>query len=109
MRGSSDALSVGKPDSPSSKSTRSVVGPREPGAIYIEHWTGRCLGALGAAAVAAAIGAARGLPVPYVSEADSTVVIARTLTDKLGRNGHVVVRAYSDGGPPTMIELAVPP
>ncbi len=101
----------------------SLAGSREPGAIYIEHWTGRCLGALGAAAVAAAIGAARGLPVPYVSEADSTlvlsfegVVIARTLTDKpctelrrVGRNGHVVVRAYSDGGPPTMIELAAPP
>ncbi|MFH1110824.1 MAG: beta-ketoacyl synthase N-terminal-like domain-containing protein [Planctomycetota bacterium] len=116
VRGFQDALSVGQPGSPSSKSTRSLAGSREPGAICIEHWTGRCLGALGAAAVAAAIGAARGLPVPYVSDADSTVVAARTLTDKpcteprrVGRDGHVVVRAYSDGGPPTMIELAVPP
>ncbi len=102
-------------ESPSSQSVRSLAGSREPGAIYIEHWTGRCLGALGAAAVAAAIGAARGLPVPYVSEADSTVVAARTLTDKpctelrrVDSNGHVVVRADSDGGPPTMLELAVP-
>jgi 3-oxoacyl-[acyl-carrier-protein] synthase II len=131
-------------DSPSAESICSVAGPLcaltkyaptlkgvgANGAIYIEHWTGRCLGALGAAAVAAAIGAARGLPVPYVSEADSTLVLshalsleglegvvaARTLTDKpctelrrVGGNGHVVVRAYSDGGPPMMIELAVPP
>ncbi len=110
-------------DSPSAESICSVAGSREPGAIYIEHWTGRCLGALGAAAVAAVIGAARGLRVPYVSEADSTLVLsfqgvmaARTLTDKpctelrrVGGNGHVVVRAYSDGGPPTTIELAVPP
>jgi 3-oxoacyl-[acyl-carrier-protein] synthase II len=95
---------------------RSVVGLRESDVIFIEHWIGRCLGALGAAAVAAAIGAARGLPVPCVSEADSTlvlsfegVVITRTLTDKLGRNAHVVVLADSDGGPPTMIELAFPP
>lgn len=96
-------------DAPSPESIRSIAGTREPGAIFVEHWTGRCLGALGAAAVAAAIGAARGLPVPYVSEADSSVVIARILTNKLGRNGHVVVRADTDGGPPTMIEIAVPP
>jgi len=95
---------------------RSVAGSREADTIFIEHWIGRCLGALGAAAVAAAIGAARGLPVPCVSEADSTVVAARTLTDKpctelrrVGKNGHVVVLADSDGGSPTMIELAVPP
>ena len=116
VRGFSNALLLGYPDSPSSESIRSVAGPRDPGAIFIEHWIGRCLGALGAAAVAAAIGAARGLPVPCISEADSTVMAARTLTDKpctelrrVGGNAHVVVRAYSDGGPPTMIELAVPP
>ena len=86
----------------------SVAGSREQAAIFIEHWIGRCLGALGAAAVAAAIGAVRGLPVPCVSEAGSTTVGARPLTDTIGKNGHVVVRAYSDGGPPTMIELAVP-
>jgi len=88
---------------------RSVAGSREPNAVFIEHWIGRCLGALGAAAVAAAIGAAQGLPVPFVSEADSTVVITRTFTDKLRSNGHVVVRASSDGGPPMTIEIVVPP
>jgi len=93
-----------------------LKGVRANDAIFIEHWIGRCLGALGAAAVAAAIGAARGLPVPCVSEGDSTIVIARTLTDKpcteprrVGKNGHIVILAYSEGGPPTRIELAFPP
>ena len=91
----------------------SVAGTREPGAIYIEHWTGRCLGALGAAAVAAAIGAARGLPVPYVSEADSTLITVsafkRESLNQVGENVRAVVRAASHGGPPATIELAIPP
>ncbi len=45
---------------------RSAAGIEEEGAIVIEHWIGRCLGALGAAATAAAIGAARGYSVPLL-------------------------------------------
>ena len=42
----------------------SSVGTYDKSAIAIERWVGRCLGALGSAAVAAAIGAATGSPVP---------------------------------------------
>ena len=93
----------------SPRSIHSVAGSPEPGAIYIEHWTGRCLAALGAAAVAAAIGAARGLPVPRIHETDSTVVAVGTLPNRVGDNVRVVVRADFDGGSPTIIGLELPP
>ena len=54
----------------------SSAGFAHSGAIYIEHWTGRALAASGAAAVAAALGAWAGHPVPLVS-ADSTMHVAR--------------------------------
>lgn len=44
---------------------------RRPGAIDIAHWIGHCFAALGAAAIAAAIGAASGREVPVWSEDDT--------------------------------------
>lgn len=51
-------------ESPSAGHSVSVAGQFESGAICIEHWTGRTLGADGAAAMAAAIGSSMKLPVP---------------------------------------------
>ncbi|MCH8251357.1 MAG: hypothetical protein IID36_02775 [Planctomycetes bacterium] len=47
---------------------------RRPGGIDIAHWIGHCFAALGAAAIAAAIGAASGREVPVWSEDDSGAV-----------------------------------
>ncbi len=54
----------------------SVAGVSAPGAICIEHWIGRCLGALSAAALAAGIAAATGHTVPTIDQADPTKIIA---------------------------------
>lgn len=52
----------------------SCAGIRRPGAIWIEHWTGHCLGAHGAAALAAGIETASGFPVPYLSTRDPSIL-----------------------------------
>jgi len=85
---------------------------RHRGAIFVEHWTGRCPGASGAAAVAAAIGAAHGCQVPLVEESDpGSVVITRLAADDLpATNGMVsaVVFTDRDGPDRTMLEIRVP-
>ena len=62
-----------------------------PGAVVIEHATGLCLGAAGAAATAAAIGAAHGAVVPHVDVSDSPTVTfgAMDLAALHDANGHV--------------------
>lgn len=44
-------------------------------AIWIEHWIGYCFGCLGSAAMAAAIGAARGHEVPVRDDADAASIM----------------------------------
>lgn len=85
----------------------STAGFTEPGSVHIESWTGRCLAALGAAAIAAAIGAARGLAIPCASGADPTVVVPRASGDETVTNAHVIVSATSDGGSAVTMELAI--
>ena len=58
----------------------STAGFRMPGAVFIEHWIGRCIGAGGAAAVAAAIGAAHGLTVPIVDPHDDQKIAVQSVT-----------------------------
>ena len=86
-------------------------GPH-PGAISIEHWTGRCLGAAGAAALAAAIGAAKGLQVPLADIADRAVVsIRRIVPDVLDVKGDTLpalVFADSECAHRTTLGLTIP-
>ena len=86
-------------------------GPH-PGAISIEHWTGRCLGAAGAAALAAAIGAANGLQVPLADTADRAVVsIRRIVPDVLDIQGDTLpalVFADSECAHRTTLGLTIP-
>ena len=84
------------------------------GAIFIEHWTGKCLAAGGPAAVAAAIGAASGLEVPVAdrpdpSSASPTAFTIRKLTSssKKDRIRSTVV-AETDGPHQTVLELLIP-
>ena len=58
----------------------STPSTRHPGAIFIEHWIGRCPGAAGAASVAAAIGAAGGYEVPTIDPADIDSVVVQRVT-----------------------------
>lgn len=91
------------------ESIRSIAGSREPGAIFVEHWIGRCLGALGAAAVAAAIGAGRGLIVPVVDRPDTMKISARPLCrSEPGGTATAVVTAVNDDGHQTSITLMIP-
>ena len=52
----------------------STAGFARSGAIFMEHKTGNCLGASGAAAVAGAIGAAGGHPVPWIDENNQVTI-----------------------------------
>ena len=52
----------------------STAGFARCGAIFMEHKTGNCLGASGAAAVAGAIGAAGGHPVPWIDENNQVTI-----------------------------------
>ncbi|MCH7632770.1 MAG: hypothetical protein IIB59_06115 [Planctomycetes bacterium] len=52
----------------------STAGFARCGAIFMEHKTGNCLGALGAAAVAGAIGAAGGHAVPWIDENNQVTI-----------------------------------
>lgn len=88
----------------------STVGFRESGAIFIEHWIGRCLGAQGAAAVAAAIGAGRGLVVPIVNNTDSSVVSVRqSIKGEPPASTTAVVTVLADDGYPTSMMLMTAP
>jgi hypothetical protein len=78
----------------------SVAGYFEPGAISIEKWTGRTLGADGAAAVAAAIGSSMGLTVPRdamtsVDKADAEKVsdILPVTANHIGPRQKMIVQA----------------
>ena len=83
----------------------------EPGVIRIEHWVGRCLGASGAAAVAAAIGAARGLEVPLVDPGDPSSIVVKSIRRsdaKAEDDVAAVVFADADDGSRTMLEITIP-
>lgn len=83
-----------------------------PGSVHIPDWAGPCPGAIGAAAMAAAIGAANGMRVPVgrgASESDgpSTRVVefaASVYTDELP----AVVLADSITGYPLALRLTIP-
>ncbi len=57
----------------------STAGFRVPGAVFIEHWIGRCMGAGGAAALAAAIGAVNGMTVPIVDPQDDQAIAVQAV------------------------------
>ncbi len=81
------------------------------GTIVIEHWTGRCTGALGAACAAAAIGAAKGLPVPIQNHVDSADVSIASLglegVSTLDGAPLAMVFADGDQGRLTLVKLAI--
>ncbi len=84
------------------------------GAIFIEHWTGKCLAAGGPAAVAAAIGAASGLEVPVADSPDPpsappTAFTVRKLTPSSKKDRIRSVVVAETGGPhQTILELLIP-
>lgn len=88
----------------------SVAGLRLGGAILIEHWTGRCFAAAGAAAVAAAIGAAAGRELPLVDPSDSTAVAVGALpVDALPvTDGALRAVVVADADHRCLLELALP-
>lgn len=80
----------------------STAGYREPGAVFIEAWTGRTLGADGAAALAAAIGAVGGMTAPVVDAHNAVSVSPRRITGASSVQGskpvEAVVRVKDDRG-----------
>ena len=79
------------------------------GAIFIEHWIGRCIGAAGAAAVAAAIAAAQGREVPFVDPADPGIVTVGRLEVDQGSTDkglRAVILADADDAHRSFVELA---
>jgi len=90
----------------------SVASGRLPGAIFIEHWTGRCLGASGAAAVAAAIAAAEGRNLPLIDAHDPASISIRPVADDhlpaVDGALPAMVLADADGRHRTILEMAVP-
>lgn len=83
----------------------SVAGTRRAGALWIEHWVGRCFAALGVGAAAAAIGAAGGAEVPLVTAADSIAI------EKIaaGASTRALIIADADAPRVTTLELSVTP
>ena len=78
------------------------------GAIFIEHWIGRCIGAAGAAAVAAAIAAAQGQEVPFVDRADPGIVtVGRFEVDQRSTDKGLcaVILADADDAHRSFVEL----
>lgn len=90
----------------------SVAGCRYPGAIFIEHWIGRCLGACGPAAVAAAIGAARQSEVPLINASEvSSVSTGRITVSELPTAEGMIpalIIADADGTHRTTFEITIP-
>ncbi|UCC31212.1 MAG: hypothetical protein JSU86_02830 [Phycisphaerales bacterium] len=90
----------------------SVAGCRYPGAIFIEHWIGRCLGASGPAAVAAAIGAARQREVPLINASEVTSVSTGriTVSELPTAEGMIpaLIIADADGTHRTTLEITIP-
>ena len=88
----------------------SAAGIGRSGAIMIEHWIGRCFAALGAAAAAAAIGAARGSEIPLSGTADPESVSIGCITVPPGpAPAGIVVVADADHAHVSTVELAVMP
>ena len=91
----------------------SGAGRRRAGTVMIEHQVGQCFAALGAATVAAAIGAAWGLRVPCVNSSGEAAASATTLAVKDYRDaeGNVPASALVDGGKghSVGVDLAVMP
>jgi hypothetical protein len=91
----------------------SIGGCHVPGAVAIDHWTGRCFGAEGAALVAAAIGAGAGLAVPVVGDGEEESVSVKKLSpgdlDEVDGATLATVCATDDSGQRTVAELALPP
>lgn len=90
----------------------SVAGCRYPGAIFIEHWIGRCLGASGPAAVAAAIGAVRHSEVPLISATEvASISTGRIAVSELPTAEGMVpalIIADADGTHRTTLEITIP-
>ncbi len=97
---------------PASEAILSAAACRHPGAILIEHWVGRCPGACGAAAVAAAIGAAHEHEVPVVDSSDPTkVAVGRVPLDPLPLTDATVpavVFTGTDGPHHKTFEICIP-
>ncbi len=89
----------------------STGGAPVPGAIVIEHSIGRCFAALGAAVVAAGIGALAGLPVPHTPSGETTAVESAPLPGQAesgsGSSAAVCV-AEDDRGQCKTLRLAAP-
>jgi 3-oxoacyl-[acyl-carrier-protein] synthase II len=106
-RGSSDDLKRTE-----GNAVRSGTCGKEAGTIVIDHWMGHCPGSLGAACVAAAIGAARGHAVPIRDpKSQNGVEVSRVQVERLRvENGTVrgVVFADTDDTRGTTVELTIP-
>ncbi len=91
----------------------SLAGCRYPGAIFIEDWIGRCLGASGAAAVAAAIGAAGKCNVPILDRTNAnSVSVGRVADDDIRPSNGVVpalIIADADGAHHTRLDISIEP
>lgn len=57
----------------------STAGFARPGAVFIQHWLGDTLGAAAASALAAAVGAVHGMPVPWATDFPSPAVQVRAV------------------------------
>jgi hypothetical protein len=90
----------------------SCTSPGQLGAVFIEQWVGRCFGAAGAAALAAAIGAADGGEVPLLdADRGATVGVGRLpVEDLVASDGtlRAVVRAEAGTAHATHLQLTLP-
>ncbi len=82
------------------------------GAVFVEHWVGRCGGAAGAAALAGAIGATDGGPVPLLGpDRPGQCAVAPIPLDRFADTDGAVraaVQACADNAHATTIELTIP-
>jgi 3-oxoacyl-(acyl-carrier-protein) synthase len=106
-RGAAILGMLGKPPGQATNPTASpeiisTAGYREPGAVFIEAWTGRTFGADGAAALAAAIGAVGGMSVPVADTDNPASVSPRRIIGgssvQSGKPVEIVVRVMDDRG-----------
>ncbi len=84
----------------------SAAGVREAGAVWVEHWVGRCLGALSAAAVAAGIFAAWGPPVPFLDPSDASRIGYGSL--RLSKSAALLTVVAGDDRATTRLRFLVP-
>ncbi len=89
----------------------SCAGCCHAGAVLIEHWLGHSGGAAGPAALAAAIAAADGQPLPILEAAERTAVSVKPVAiDTMKADGRLkaIVCADADGSHMTILELVIP-